>query len=775
MPGELLRFREFELDRGAFELRRAGRSVHLERIPFELLCLLVERGGQLVAREEIIESIWGKDVYLDTEHAINTAVRKIRQALRDDPEAPRFVLTVPGKGYRFVASVEKMAPVAAAVQAVAEEGEKPVAIEAPRGAGRWRIIIPAIAFLAALAALAFFYFQRAQTLTEKDTIVLPDFANSTGDPVFNDTLKQALSVQLSQSPFLNILSDKKMSETLQMMGHPAEERVGEKAALEICQRTQSAAVLVGSIARLGSQYVIGLNAVNCRTGDFLAKQQVRAGSKEQVLKAVDQAATKLRGKLGESLSSIQKFDTPIEQATTPSLEALQSFSLGRATLDVKGDMTGAVPLLQRAISLDPNFAVAYAALAASYSNLGENSLAAKDIQKAYELRERVTDREKFYIETEYYDTVTGELEKSLQVCKLWQQTYPRDSDPHFTAGNIYTLLGRYEEGLAEARESVRLDPGSGLSNAYLVFAYLTVNQLVQARTTAEEIQAKKLDSPSLHITLYPLAFVRNDPEGMAREVAWAAGRPGVEDVMIANEAGTAAYHGQLSKGRQLSRSAIESAERAGEKETAAGYKADAALREALFGNAGQVRSWAEPALAGSADRIARFVTMLALAIVGDSAWAQALAAELEKRFPQDTIVKFNFLPTLHAQLALSRKYPSQGIEALQAAAPYELGQIANGGFGAALYPVYVRAEAYLAAGRGSEATAEFQKILDHRSIVINEAIGALAHLGLGRAYALQGDTAKARAAYQDFFALWKDADPDIPIFKQAKAEYAKLR
>jgi DNA-binding winged helix-turn-helix (wHTH) protein/tetratricopeptide (TPR) repeat protein len=775
MPGELFRFREFELDRSAFELRRAGRSVHLERIPFELLCLLVERGGQLVPREEIITHIWGKDVFLDTEHAINTAVRKIRHALRDDPEAPRFVLTVPAKGYRFVASLERPEPAVVAADSAAEEHEKPVAIVPSHGKSRWKVLIPAIVFLVALAAMSFLHFHQAQALTEKDTIVLPDFANSTGDAVFDDTLKQALSVQLSQSPFLNILSDKKMSETLQMIGHPAEERVTEKTALEICQRTQSAAVLAGSIARLGSQYVIGLNAVNCRTGDFLAKQQVRTNSKEDVLKAVDQAATKLRGELGESLSSIQKFDTPIEQATTPSLEALQDFSLGRTTLDVKGDFAGAVPFFHRAINLDPNFAMAYAALSASYSDLGENDLAAKNIQKAYELRERVTDREKFYIEAGYYDDVTGELEKTHQVCELWERTYPRDFDPHFFAGNDYELLGRYEDGLAEAREAVRLDPGGGVTNAFLAFTYFTTGQLEQAQTTIREIQAKKLDSPPIHLLLYSLAFARNDADAMGREVAWAAGKPGVEDVMIANEAGTAAYHGQLSKARELSRRAIESAERAGENETAAGYKADAAFREALFGNPGRVGKWAEPALAGSSDRIVHFVAILAMAIARDSARAQALAADLGKRFPQDTIVKFDFLPTIHAQIALDRNNPSQAVEALLVAAPYELGMVGAGGFGTALNPVYVRGEAYLAAGRGNEAAAEFQKILDHRLIAGNGAIAPLARLGLGRAYALQGDTAEARAAHRDFLALWKDADPDIPILKAAKAEYANLK
>ncbi|HTS11836.1 MAG TPA: winged helix-turn-helix domain-containing protein [Candidatus Limnocylindrales bacterium] len=778
MPGEHFRFGEFELDGGAYELRRAGRSIHLERIPFELLCLLVERRGQVVTRGEIVESIWGKDVYLDAESAVSTAIRKIRRALDDNPEAPRFVATVPAKGYRFVADVHRPEPIPQ--NETPKTGATAVASPAPaaphEASKRIRILlISAAVLVAAIGIVAFLRFRSAPALTEKDTIVLADFANSTGDPVFDDTLKQALSVQLSQSPFLSILSDRGISGTLQMMGHPADERVDEKTALEVCQRTQSAAVLNGSIAILGRQYVIGLNAIDCRKGDFLAQEQVRADSKEEVLKALDHAATQLRAKLGESLSSLQQFDTPIAQATTPSLGALQAYSLGRKTLRANGDFAGSIPFFQRAVRLDPNFAMAYAELASSYADLQESGLAINNIQKAYELRERTTDREKYYIEIEFYDDVTGDLNKSIEACKLWEQTYPRDLEPHFTLGNIYDLLGRYDEGLAEARESVRLDPGEALSGAYLVFSFAAVNQLEQARITAEEIQSKKLDSPSLHITLYPLAFARNDSLGMAREVAWAAGKVGVEDVLIADEASTAAYYGQLHRARDLSRSAIKSADQTGERETVAGYRADAALREALFGNPERSEEWSSVALSGSEDPIVQFVAVLATAVDGDATRAQTLAAGLQERFPQNTIMRFNFLPTIQAQLALRRGNPSRAIESLQAAAPYELGQAGAGGFGVALYPVYVRGEAYLQAGRSHDAAVEFQKILDHRSIVTYEAIGSLAHLGLARAYAMQGDTAKAKAAYQDFLTLWKDADPDIPILKQAKAEYAKLK
>jgi tetratricopeptide (TPR) repeat protein len=548
--------------------------------------------------------------------------------------------------------------------------------------------------------------------------------------------------------------------------------VNDETAREICQRTGSVAVLGGSIASLGNQYVLALNAVNCRSGDPVIQEQMRATVKEQVLAAMDKGATKLRERLGESLSSVQRFDTPVEQATTPSLEALQAYSLGRKTMVGKGDYAAAVPLFQRAIGLDPNFAMAYASLGTSYDSLGETSLGAENTRKAYELRERVSEREKFYIESHFYNYVTGDLEKARQAYELWAQTYPRDLVPPYNLGVIYANLGQYDKMLAEYREALRLDPASGASHANLVSSYLNLNRLEEARATAEEAQAKKLDSPSLRFNLYWLAFLQNDAAGMDQKLAWSAGKLGVEDVLLANEADTAAYSGRLGKAREFSRRAVASAERAEEKEAAAGYEAEAALREALFGNAAEARKRVAAALVLATGRDVQDGAALALAFAGDAARAQPLADDLAKRFPEDTIVQFNYLPRIHAQLALIRNDSSKAIEALQAAAPYELGTPFSP---SALYPVYVRGEAYLAGHQASKAAAEFQKILDHRGVVTNEPIGALAHLGLARAYVLQGDTAKARAAYNDFLTLWKDADPEIPILRAAKSEYAKLR
>jgi predicted Ser/Thr protein kinase len=647
------------------------------------------------------------------------------------------------------------------------------ALKPARVSARWGAVAGAAILVVALAVGGWLFFShKTHALTDKDTIVLADFANATGDAVFDGTLRQGLSVQLEQSPFLSIISDQQIQQTLQMMGQPADAKLTPAIARELCQRTGSAAVLDGSITQIGTQYLLTLKAVNCVSGESLASTEAEASDKGHVLDALGKTASEIRNKLGESLSTVQKFDTPPEQATTPSLEALQAFSLGHKTMVGKGDSAAAVPLFQRATRLDPKFAMAYARLGTSYSNIGETTLGAENTRKAYELREQVSEPEKFYIESHYYQNVTGDLEKARQVYELWTQTYPRDWLPQAPLSVIYNCLGQYEKSLEEAREEFRLNPASGEAYAILVLSYLSLNRLEEAWAIAEEAQAKKFDSPYLRVLLYQLAFLQNDAAGMARQVAWAAGKPGVEDVLLAYEADTAAYSGRLGEAREFSWRAVASAERAEEKEVAASYEAEAALREALFGNPAEAHQRAAAALALSSGREVQNGATLALAFAGDAVRAQAPADDLGKRFPEDTIVQFNYLPTIHAQLTLNHEEAGKAIKALQPVGSNELGTV--GSF-YALYPIYVRGEAYLTAHQGSEAAAEFQKILDHRGIVFNEPIGALAHLQIGRAYAMQGDTAKAKAAYQDFLTLWKDADPDIPILIAAKAEYAKLQ
>ena len=655
--------------------------------------------------------------------------------------------------------------------AVAEVKTAP-AVE--RKVARKKIALAAAAIIV-LAALAggYFYFPRGPKLTEKDTIVLADFTNTTGDAVFDGALRQGLAVQLEQSPYLNLLSEERIQQTLKLMQQAPDARLTPEIAREVCQRTVSAAFLNGSIAQIGIQYNIILKVLNCANGESLTSAGAQASDKNHVLDALGKAASEIRAKLGESLNTVKKFDTPLEQASTSSLEALQSYSLGRKMASAS-DFAGAIQVLQRAIKLDPNFAMAYAALATSYGNIAEPTLAAENAQKAYELRDRVSEREKFYIDSHYQTYGPGDLEKTRQIYETWAQSYPRDEIPPTNLGAMYVTLGNYEKSLVGSQEAFRIDP-SGLNYTNLISDFIALNRFDEARALAEEAQAKKLDSGYLRLTMYQLAFFKNDAAEMAQQVSWSANKPGVEDALLAMEADTAAYSGQLRKAEEFSRQAAASAERADEKETAAFYEAQAAMREALFGNAAEARKRAEAVLGHSKGHDVQFLAALAFAFTGDTAKGEALSNDLSKRYPDDTIVKFIYLPAIRAQLALVHHDSSKAIDGLQSAAPYELGQGGNGAVIPALYPVYVRAEAYRLANQGKEAAAEYQKILDHRGVVVNGPIGALAHLGLGRAFALKGDTAKARTAYQDFLALWKDADPDIPVLKEAKAEYAKLR
>jgi len=577
-----------------------------------------------------------------------------------------------------------------------------------------------------------------------------------------------------------------------LMTQPKDARLTSELAREVCQRTASAATIEGSISSLGSEYVVGLKAVNCHSGDLLAQEQVTAGSKEQVLKALGEAATKIREKLGESLASVQKYDVPAESVTTPSLEALQAYTLGVQAMIVKNDRVGAVPFFQRAITLDPNFAMAYARLGTSYSNLHQGEHAIENTRKAYELRERVSEREKFYIASHYEDLSIGNLEAARKTYELWAQTYPRDDIPVGNLGAIYQTLGEYDMVLVMLQESLKMSPGSGLAYANLAGAYLTANRLDEAKATAQEAQAHHLDSPFIHIFLYLADFLQHDVAGMEREAAGVMGKPGFEDNMLNNESQTAGYAGQFAKKRELLRRAVDSAARADEKETAAGYQALAAVHEAVVGNAALAKQQAQAALALSNGRDVEGYSAIALALAGDSAQAMRLAEDLAKRFPEDTIVQSEYLPMIHGATALASGNAAKAIKALVATTPYELGLTLAAG-----YPVFLRGEAYLKLGQGSAAAAEFQKIVDHPGVVQNDPVSALAHLGLARAFALEagvgagvparavqagqspaGDPAaltKARTAYQDFLALWKDADPDIPILKEAKAEYGKVQ
>jgi eukaryotic-like serine/threonine-protein kinase len=780
------RIKDFELDTATGELRMAGALVKLQPQPFRVLLLLVERAGQLVTREEIQRCLWKDSTFVDFEHGINFSINQIRVALEDDAEKPQYVETLPRRGYRFIEVVEQSPTPKPATTSPPETIENIPALNCGEASPaqtkvsrRWLAIAGPIALVGTCAVGAYFIVPRAPVLTEKDTIVLADSTNTTGDAVFDGALRQGLEMQLQQSPFLSLISDNRVHQTLRLMSKPADARLTPEIARDLCRRVGSKAYIESSIANLGNDYVIGLKAVSCATGDSLAQEQVQVLGKEKVLDGLSQAAVRLRKKLGESLSSVQKFDTPLPQATTSSLEALQALSLGRKALD-NGDYPASVLSFQRAIALDPNFAMAYCALSASYIDLGERSLAVANAKKAYELRERASEIEKLGVESNYDWQVTGDLEKVRQVYELFVQTYPRDANAHFNLGNLYDSLGQYEKGLEQARESLRLEPTSPLNHGYLVYSYLVLNRMSEAQVAAKGALARFPDSRPVHEMLYVLAFLENDSTAMAQQLAWVARNKGIDDAgiddaLLGFQAATSAYSGRLAKARERSRRAVASAEEAKERETAASHHANSALREALFGNRREARLLSAAALQRSGGRDVQYAAALAFAMAADSAKSQSLADDLATLFPEDTIVRRNYLPTLRAQLALNHKDGAKAIDTLRAASPYELMTPANPSLLLEMYPVFVRGQAYLQTHQGREAAAEFQKILEHRGMVNFAPIGALARLGIARAYAVQGDTVKAKAAYQDFLTRWKDADPGIPILIAAKTEYAKLK
>jgi len=910
-----VRFGSFDVDLVSRELRNNGHNIHLQEKPFQILAILLDQPGELITREEFRRRLWPADTFVDFEHSINTAVKKLREALEDDANEPRYIETLPKRGYRFIASV--------AEEPAAEAGpvprtEEPLVVQRETSQTRlhrgWYMFLPG-AVLVAIAgllvglnvggirdrlwrqptpgqgtaipiqSLAVLPFQNlsgdsskdyvADVFTDElitdlaqqssirivsrssvmqykgtrtplpviarelhvdaivegsvslsdqqvrvtaqliqaptdrhlwaysyakdskdlfsiksevaatiaglirakadstDTIVLSDFDNRTGDAIFDDTLKQGLSVQLEQSPFLDLVSGSKVNQTLKRMGRPAGYRLTPDVTREVCQRMGSKAMLTGSIAGLGRQYVIGLKAVDCNTGDVLAEAQEQAEGKEAVLKALDRAAISLRSKLGESLISVQKYATPVEEATTPSLEALKAYSLGRKANLAKGN-TAALALYKRAVELDPNFAIPYAAMSIAYGNLNEAGRSVENARKAYELRQKVSERERFNIEGSYYLYATGELEKAAQVYERWQQTYPRDDLPHRDLGVVSVGLGNWEKTFEEWQEALRLDPSNAVNYLNLGGQYANLNRLDEAEAVYKRAEDRKLESEYLLLNRYQLAFLKRDTAEMAQLFSAAMGKPGTEDVLLAAQADTEGWYGKLKNAHELTGRAMYSAQHNDAKESAASYQAAAALREAESGNRARARAEAHAALTLAPDRGVRELAALALARAGDTAGAEKLAAELDRTFPLDTLVQRYWLPTLRAGVALERKDPNRAIELLQVASPIELG---NGGgtLTIVMCPAYLRGQAYLMLDDGNRAAAEFQKFINLRGLVVNFPWGAIARLDLARAYALQGDTAKARSAYQDFLTLWKDADPDIPILKEAKAEYAKLQ
>jgi eukaryotic-like serine/threonine-protein kinase len=770
---EYYEFGPYRVDPEKELLLREGQPVPLTPKAFQVLLVLLQRNPETVTKDELMQTVW-PDSFVE-EANLSRNVFLLRKALGEGPTDHRFVITVTGKGYRFAEEVRRIAGsgngiAAATSAAVKNDNANEKTTEPNKGEKEeskskvWTFI--AIAVLLAIAGGAAWRLRpHKPLLTEKDTIVVADYANMTGENVFDEALQQGLAIELEQSPFLALVSDQQIQLTLKMMGRQPGEKLTPGVALELCQRMGSAAVLNGSISQIGKQYLLTLKAVNCANGELLASAEARAPDKDRVLDALGETVSAVRTRLGESLSTIKKFDVPLERATTSSIDALKAYSLGRQAM-LRGDWASAVPRFERAIHIDPEFAMAYARLGTCYRLLGEVNLASENTRRAYDLRERTSDLEQFYVESHYFQQTTGELEKARKVYELWGATYPRDWSRPSAETAVSSLLGRYDDGLAESREELRLNP-TAEGYADLIYFDIKLDRFVEAESAAKEAQANGFGFLDLHDDLYALDFLRNDATGMTREVEWSVGKPEWEHVFLAWESRTAAYFGKLGQARNLSRRAVTKAEETGSAEVAAGYEAEAALRAALFGYPAEARSAATHAMNLSRGRDVEFTVALTFGFAGDLDRARALANDLAARFPKHTIVQSNYLPTIQALLEL-RSDASKSIDTLQTAGSYEL--CPDGG----MYLIYLRGNAYLSAHRGKEAVAEFQKILNHRGIILNQPLGAFAHLQIGRAYELLGDKANAAGSYQDFLDLWKNADSDIPALKQAKAEFAKM-
>ncbi len=726
--------------------------------------------------DHIISRALEKDVDLRYQHAAEMRA-ELKRLLRDS-DASRQAIETGSYGADFpeasrASSSSRSTPVSGSAQSTIQPPPALPNTQA-RSKFHWKIVLPAcLTVVLLIAAGLYWHFHHRLKFTATDTVVLADFTNLTEDTIFDDTLKQALAIQLEQSPFINVLSEQKVNQTLKLMNRQPSDRMTHQTALEICLRTDSKALLEGSIVSAGSHYLIGLKAVDCQTGDTLTSAEAQAVNRDNVLKALGDAGNQLRESLGESLVSVQKFNKPLDQATTSSLEALKAFTEGRRMSREKGE-PAALPYYKRALELDPNFARAYASMGAVYYNLDQVSLAIGDYKKAYELRDRVSDRERYYIETLYYSQVTGEIDKANRSYLQWISEYPEDYVPHGNLGLNYITIGQYEQAIEETLASLRIAPNSVGSYSNLIGSYLSLNRIDNAKAAMEQAQQRKLDGPTLRLAAYAIAFLQKNDPTMQQEVAWATGRPGAEDLLLSTQSDTEAYYGRLSKAREFSQRAIDSAEHADAPESAALWQANAALREAEFGNTSQARDQIARALKLNSGRDVEILAALTEARAEDPSGAENLANKLDRDYPLDTMIQDYWLPSIRAAIELDRNNPQKALDLLQPAATFELGEPQQFQFGT-MYPIYIRGEAYLLKGLGQEASVEFQKILDHRGLVMNFPLGCLARFQMGRAKDVGGDKASARVALSDFLALWKDADPGIPVLDRAKSESAKLR
>ena len=791
-PKILYEFGPFRVDPDKKILWRENQPVPITAKAFETLLILLRNSQEVVSKENLMQEIWPNTAVEESNLSQN--IFMLRKALGDTPEDRRYILTIPGRGYRFVSDVRVIGKNSDTLmfasrtrsQVVIEQSDEQdtgglrelPAPALPSTKRKKYVLAAGVVAVLSLAAgvIEFAHWRRSSVLGERDSVLVADFSNGTGDPVFDDTLRQGLIVQLEQSPFLRLVPEDRVRRTLQFMGQSPDARVTPQLGREICQRTSSAAVLDGSIATVGTQYVIGLRATNCQSGDILDEEQVQAPRKEDVLGALSQIARKFRSRVGESLATIKEHDTPLREATTSSLEALKAYSTGWKVILSKGD-SAALPFFQRAVELDPEFALAYASMGRAYGDLGEAALSSESTAKAYELRNRASDAEKFWITTAYETQVTENLNAARQTCSVWEQTYPRDPMPHsFLAGVIDPVLGRYEEAVEEASKARDIDPDFAIAYFLLAWRYQELGQYEKAHEALHQAYAHKLEIPDFALAQYDLAFLSGDEKELTRLLASADQNP-LNEWLANHESSFLAYSGSFQQSMEAAHRASSLAQQADHKEAAALYLAAGAVGAGFIHNPREAVQLSDAALKLSNDRSVEYGAALALALTGESSRSQQLARDLAKRFPEDVSVQFSYLPALQGQFAVNRGEFSHAIELLEKAAPYELGMprsALHANFGA-MYPIYIRGQAFLSGNRGGDAAREFQKILDHPGISATDPIGALSLLQLGRAYALSGDQERAKSSYKKFLDLWKGADSDLAILRQAKTEYARLR
>ena len=789
-PKVVYEFGPFSMDPDKQVLLRDGQVIAVSPKAFETLLVLVRRGREVVTKEELLKEIW-PDSFVE-EANLSQHIFKLRKALGDTSDGERYIVTLPGRGYRFAVPVRTISEGGEALVAhmrsrtqimIEEHAPEPADVQPSvrreaHSRPKWllRLAVGAAVALAGLGALLFLRRHQPISLNVRDFVLVADFTNLTGDPVFDHALRQGLEVQLQQSPYLNLVSEDQIQQTLRMMGQPVETHLIGRIAREVCVRTRSAAVLEGAIENVGAQYVLNLRSTNCQTGDVIDRDQVQVAQKEGVLGAVSRMASRFRARVGESQATLEKHDVPLEQATTPSIDALKAYSLGVEAEANQGE-EASIPFFKHAIELDPKFAMAYAYLGLEYGASGSSELATENIRKAYQLSNRVSDNERFFISTYYFGRAVGNQEKARQVCEEWAATYPRELLPHsFLAGFIYLALANYDQAIEEARKAIEIAP----DDSYLYF-FLGENSMYLGRLndTEEALRSAsgiKIQYPRLLVLRYDLAFLRDDRQGMQQAVNAAQGKPESMDWMADQQAFALAYAGQLNKARVFSHQAFDLTRQKGYRERAAEFAIRLALWEAFFGSTREAKQGVATALGMARNREVEYGAAVAAGLAGDTTQAQALAGELERAYPEDTSVRFSYLPVIHAILALNRGDPDRAIAALEPATPYELGspRCAVVLYFGSLYPILLRGEAYLAAHKGQEAAREFQKLLDHRDIMIGDAVSVLARYGLARSYALSGDLSNARKQYNEFLGLWKDADPELPLLQRTRTQLARL-